>query len=167
MRATSGSRREATRAFASASKQQRPGTVCAVPASRRSREEILRGLDDRDRTRVYPAEGLRIGRLWLDQGFALELHPSLPPADEGALLRLYLAFTLDDGRERKAFHAAEHEGLVPLFSLLGRHVANARMTADAGFILELDDGIKLVAGSLDDRDCWEFQQPWLPHFGRP
>jgi hypothetical protein len=138
-----------------------------MPASRRSREEIVRALAARDRSQVYPAEGLRVGRLWLDQGFALELHPSLAPAEAGALFRLYLGFTLDDGREPRAFHAAEHAGLVPLFSLLGRHVASARMTAGAGFVLELDGGIRLIAGSLDERDFWDFEQPWEPHFTRP
>jgi hypothetical protein len=137
-----------------------------VPASRRSRDEITRALAAGDRTHVFPAAGLRVGRLWLDQGFALELHPSRPPAETGALLRLYLGFTLDDGREQRAFNAAEHGELAPLFSLLGRHVASARMTADAGFVLALDGGISLVAGSLDQGDFWDFEQPWAPDFER-
>ena len=137
-----------------------------MPASRRSREEILQALGGRDRTQAYPASGLRVGRLWLDQGFALELHPSLPPAEHGALLRLYLPFTLDDGHTRMTLDPAKHEELVPLFVLVGRHVASARMTADAGLELELDDGTKLIAGSLDESDFWEFEQPWEPSFGR-
>jgi hypothetical protein len=127
----------------------------------------VQALAGRDRTRVYPVEGLRVGRLWLDQGFALELHPSRPPAEDGALVRLYLAFTLERGRERHVFDAADHARLLPLFALLGRHVASAQMTADAGFILELDDGATLVAGSLDDADGWDFAQPWQPEFAGP
>jgi hypothetical protein len=105
-----------------------------------------------------------VGRLWLDQGFALELHPSRPPAESGALVRLYLRLALEHGRERQAFDAADHPLLVPLFCLLGRHVASARMTADAGFVLELDVGTKLVADSLDRAHSWEFAQPWRPNF---
>jgi Family of unknown function (DUF6188) len=138
-----------------------------MSASRRSREEIVRALVARDRTRVYPVEGLRVGRLWLDQGFALELHPSRPPAEDGALLRLYLAFTLEHGRERRVLDAADHARLRPVFALLGRHVVSAQMTANAGFVLELDDGTKLVAGSLDEADGWDFAQPWQPNFAGP
>jgi hypothetical protein len=38
------------------------------------------------------------------------------------------------------------------------------MTADAAFVLELDDGSRIVAGSLDEADSWEFAQPWRPRF---
>ena len=134
-------------------------------ASRRSREEIVRALAARDRTQIYPVQGLRVGRLWLDQGFALELHPSRAPADSGALVRLYAKFALEQGRrERQTFDAADHPRLAPLFSLLGQHVAGARMTADAGFVLEFDDGTRLVAESLDITDGWDFAQPWRPNF---
>jgi hypothetical protein len=113
---------------------------------------------------VYPVEGLRVGRLWLDQGFALELHPGRPPAEDGALVRLYLAFAIEHGHERHVYDAADHARLLPLFTLLGRHVAGAQMTADAGLTLKLDDGTKLIAESLDEADGWDFEQPWRPSF---
>ena len=124
----------------------------------------MQGLAIRDRTWVYPVKGLRVRRLWLDQGFALELHPSRPPAEDGALLRPYTAFALEHGRKRRVFDAADHARVFPLFALLGRHVASAQMTADAGFVLELDDGARLVAESLDKADGWDFAQPWQPNF---
>lgn len=132
--------------------------------SRRSRAEIDASLSARDRSHTYPCDGLRVGRLWLDQGFALELHTSEPPATDGALLRLYLSFSVDLGDGVRTYEAHRHETLVPLFSLLSRHVRSAAMTTTAGFRIELEGGVLLEAGSLDERDYWEFQQPWRPRF---
>jgi hypothetical protein len=118
----------------------------------------------RDRSQEYPCEGLRVGRLWLDQGFALEMHPSRDTATEGALLRLYLSFAIQRDGDTQEFTAHDHARLVPAFHVLGGHVITAQMTADARFRLRLDNGLTLVAGSLDERDYWEFRQPWEPNF---
>jgi hypothetical protein len=39
------------------------------------------------------------------------------------------------------------------------------MTEGAEFELDLDSGAALLAGSLDQADYWEFEQPW-PKGGR-
>jgi hypothetical protein len=114
----------------------------------------------RGRSQEYPGEGLRVGRLWLDQGFAFEMHPSRDPATEGALLRLYLSFAIERDGDRQEFTAHDHARLLPAFDVLGGHVIAAQMTGDARFRVRLDNELTLVAGSLDERDYWEFQQPW-------
>lgn len=137
------------------------GTLAVVTA-RRSAAEVSALLSARDRSRTFPWRGLRVGRLWLDQGFALELHTSEPPAEEGALLRFFRSFLVDLGDGPRAYEAHEHESLTPLFSLLGRHVIRAGMTSKAGLRMEVEGGATLSASSLDDD--WEFQQPWRPRF---
>jgi hypothetical protein len=40
-----------------------------------------------DLQRELPYTGLRVGRLWLDQGCALELHPPSLSSDNGVVIR--------------------------------------------------------------------------------
>lgn len=132
--------------------------------NRRSVAEIERLQRNRDRFQEFPCEGLRVGRLWLDQGFALELHPSKGSAKHGALLRIFLDFQLRtrDGEHHLTAH--DHAGLTPAFPLLGLHVERAFITSQSGFELHLGGPSIVIAGSLDLREYWDFEQPWSPSF---
>ena len=52
---------------------------------------MMRSMSPRKRTTAqpFPWNGLRVGRMWFDQGFALELHASKEPAgvDDEAVVR--------------------------------------------------------------------------------
>jgi hypothetical protein len=76
------------------------------------------------------------------------MHPSRDPATEGALLRLYLSFAIQRDGDTQEFTAHDHARPVPAFRVLGGHVITAQMTADA----RSDNGLTLVAGSLDKQD---------------
>jgi hypothetical protein len=107
-----------------------------------------------------PFVGLRVGRIWLDQGCALELHLSQPPADDAAVVRLLrLPFRLTDAAGRKhSLTPHDHGALVPLFTLIGSHVQQAAINAEGNLTLEFDSGAVLTANELED--AWEYEQPW-------
>lgn len=112
-----------------------------------------------DLQRELPYAGLRVGRLWLDQGCALELHPSLS-GDHGVVIRLVahpFRFHGRDGTEH-LLTPYEHETLVPLFSLLGTHVIAAGVTSDGDLDLRFENGEALHAFELEDG--WEYLEPW-------
>ena len=105
-----------------------------------------------------------VGRIWLDQGFGLELHPSREPAVETALLRLFGKFRLRTSERELLLVAHEHATLVPTFVALHRHVVRASMTSDTGFELLLEGGLTFSAGPDDGRNYWELEQPFPPVF---
>jgi hypothetical protein len=113
-----------------------------------------------DLQRELPYAGLRVGRLWLDQGCALELHPRSLSSDDGAVIRLLRhPFRLRerDGTEH-LLTPHEHKTLLPLFSLLGTHVIAARVTSEGDLDLRFENGAELQASELEEG--WEYLDPW-------
>jgi len=106
-----------------------------------------------------PWAGLRVGRLWLDQGFGIELQPSLPPADEAVVVRFFLREFIfrDDAGSPYELLPHDHAGLVPAFSLLGAHVKRAIQTADLDLRIEFDTGASIEAFELEEG--WELGTP--------
>jgi hypothetical protein len=121
------------------------------------------GVRSRDLTQDLPYNGLRVGRLWLDQGLALELQPSRPPADDGAVVRLlWEPFVFVDAlglTHRLVPH--EHATLTPIFSLIGTHVTGAQVSRGGDLELAVDTGARLEAVRLEEG--WEYEA--LPRFG--
>jgi hypothetical protein len=123
----------------------------------------MRDLSKRDLSADLPYEGLRVGRLWLDQGLALELHPSRGAQDEGAVVRLlWREFTYRDpaGVEHRLL-PHDHVALTPVFALIGTHVRTARITSVGSLELTLDNDPSLAADELEDG--WEYEP--LPRRG--
>jgi hypothetical protein len=122
------------------------------------------GVRSRDLTQDLPYNGLRVGRLWLDQGFALELQPSQPPADHGAVVRLlWEPFVFVDALGvRHGLVPHEHAALTPVFSLIGAHVTDAHVSRHRDLELAFDTGERLEAVRLEEG--WEYEA--LPQRGR-
>jgi len=95
--------------------------------------------------------------LWLDQGFALELQPSQPPADHGAVVRLlWEPFVFVDAlglTHRLVPH--EHATLTPVFSLIGAQVSDAHVSRDGDLELAFDTGERIEAVRLEEG--WEYE----------
>lgn len=125
------------------------------------REDL--GVRSRDLTQELPYNGLRVGRLWLDQGFALELQPSQPLADHGAVVRLLREpFVFVDAlglRHRLVPH--EHATLTPVFSLIGAHVTDAHVSRHGDLELVFETGERIDALRLEEG--WEYEP--LPRRG--
>jgi hypothetical protein len=104
-----------------------------------------------------PYNGLRVGRLCSIRAFALELQPSQPPADHGAVVRLlWEPFVFVDAlglRHRLVPH--EHATLTPMFTLIGTHVARAHVSRDGDLELAFDTGARLQAVRLEEG--WEYE----------
>ncbi|MFN2471705.1 MAG: DUF6188 family protein [Gaiellaceae bacterium] len=109
-----------------------------------------------------PFVGLRVGRQWLDQGWALELHPSQPPADDAAVVRfLWKPFVYTDAQgTAHTLLPHEHSSLVPVFALIGAHVARAAVADSGDLEIDFNSGAQIRASELEDG--WEYEQPW--HF---
>ena len=122
------------------------------------------GVRSRDLTQDLPYNGLRVGRLWLDQGLALELQPSQPSAEDGAVVRLlWEPFVFVDAlglTHRLVPH--EHATLTPIFSLIGTHVTGAHVSREGNLELAFDTGARLEVVGLEDG--WEYEP--LPRRGR-
>jgi hypothetical protein len=113
-----------------------------------------------DLRQKLPFLGLRVGRLWLDQGWALELHPSQPPANDGAVVRfLWKPFYYTDaGGTVYTLLPHEHPSLVPVFELVGAHVVGAAITDAGDLEIDFDSGAEIRAFDLEDG--WEYELPW-------
>lgn len=106
-----------------------------------------------------PWKGMRVGRLWFDAGFALELHVGRDPSrhvDE-SVVRFFEREVLfrDKAGRRHELRPREHSTLVPIFELIGAHVQRAVQTADWDLRLEFDSGASIDAFELEEG--WEVE----------